>query len=304
MASPDVRAWFARRTHGAPPPFDASALAALVAAKAGRRVGVVLPARDEEATVAAIVRALLDGPLGRSGLVDDVVVVDSHSTDRTAAVAAAAGATVVPAEGGPEDGKGAALATGLRHLRAEVGVFLDADVRRFDPDFVARLVAPLLRDDALVLVKAFYERPTDDGGGGRVTELVARPEIALRAPELAGFVQPLAGECAFVRAAVEDLPVASGYAVDVAMLLQVVRRHGLDATAQADLGRREHGHQDLLALGRMALQVRAGISLVLEGREVVTTERHVPRRDPDGTTRLVAEQVRTRMLPAPGPVEG
>lgn len=297
MAS-DVRSWFERRlsTHEQP-------LGDLVGAKHGRTVGVVLPARDEAATVGQIVTAVRTALVDLVPLVDEVVVVDSRSSDGTADVAKAAGADVVTvaANGFDDDGfdagKGEALRAGTEHLSTDVVVYLDADVRDFDPAYVARLVAPLLRDPELVLVKGFYDRPTGDGGGGRVTELVARPEIARRAPELAGFVQPLAGELAVVREAVLDDPFASGYAVDMALLLHVLRRHSLDAMAQADLGSRRHAHQDLHALGRMALEVRAAFDLVLDGRESVVTERVVPRRRDDGTTSLVTERVETRLLP-------
>ncbi len=294
----EARRWFETRT------FDASSpLGDLVDAKAGRRVTVILPARDEAATIGAIVQRVRTALCDLVPLVDEVLGVDSRSGDATAQVARDAGASVItvtdpdPAFDG---GKGAAMRTGIARMQGDVGVFLDADVTGFDPAFVARLVGPLLRDPSLVLVKAFYDRPTHDGGGGRVTELAARPEIARRAPELGGFVQPLAGECAFVRDAFVDLPVVSGYGVDVGMLLHAVHKHGLDATAQADLGRREHQHQGLTALGRMALQVRAAFDLVLEGRDVVVDERWVPTRRADGTPDLVAERVETRLLPPPG----
>ncbi|WP_162239948.1 glucosyl-3-phosphoglycerate synthase [Aeromicrobium sp. Leaf289] len=295
---PDLQPWFATHTHAASAP-----LGDLVAAKRGRRVGVVLPARDEATTIGEIVRRVRTAWCDLVPLVDEVVVVDSRSSDDTAAAAREAGAVVVTAEDPDpafDGGKGSAMRTGMAHLTSDVGVFLDADVRGFDPAFVARLVGPLLTDPSLVLVKAFYDRPTHDGGGGRVTELAARPEITRRAPELAGFVQPLAGECAFVLDAFVDLPVVSGYGVDVGMLLQAVRKHGLDATAQADLGRREHDHQGLRALGRMALQVRAAFDLVLDDRDVVVDERWVPGRDADGAATLVAERVETRLLPPPG----
>jgi glucosyl-3-phosphoglycerate synthase len=298
VALPDLDPWFERRTLSDAPP-----LGDLVAAKRGRRVGVVLPARDEAGTIGEIVRRVRTALCELVPLVDEILVVDSRSGDDTAEQARAAGARVVPVEDvdpGFDGGKGAAMRTGMAHLTADVGVFLDADVRGFDPAFVARLVGPLLLDPSLVLVKAFYDRPTTDGGGGRVTELVARPEIARRAPELAGFVQPLAGECAFVRDAFVDLPVVSGYGVEVGMLLHAVRKHGLDATAQADLGRREHAHQGLRALGRMALQVRAAFDLVLDDRDVVVDERWVPGRDGEGRATLQPETVETRLLPPPG----
>lgn len=307
MGLPDEPAaaldWFGRRT------FDARGTdpAGLADLKAGRSVSAVLPARDEATTVGAIVTSVREQLVERSGLVDEVIVVDSRSSDDTARVARDAGATVHPVEDldGVDGGKGAALRTGVARMSGDLGVFLDADVRDFGVDFVVGLLDPLLRDDSLVLVKAFYDRPwTGSGaeattGGGRVTELVARPLIAQRAPLLSGFVQPLAGEVAFRRDAVVDLPFATGYAVDIAMLLQVLDVHGLDAMGQADLGRRVHRHQDLAALGRMAVQVGAAFDLVLDGHDEVVRERSVLTRNAAGTMQLGSETVTTRLLPSP-----
>lgn len=312
---PDLGSWFERHTFDACSPDPA----ALVAAKGGRRISVVLPARNEADTVGTIVSAVRSGLVEQHGLVDEIVVVDSRSDDATAQVARDAGARVVPVadfggpdDGGPDGGKGAALRTGLEVMTGDLGVFLDADVRAFGVEFVLGLLAPLLVDPSLVLVKGFYDRPWDvpgddarsrPAGGGRVTELVARPLIARHAPELAGFVQPLAGEVAFVRDAVIDLRVVSGYGVDIAMLLQTVRKHGLAATAQADLGRRLHHHQDLDALGRMALQVRAAFELCGPGApDAVVDERTTTRRGAHGRVVLETESVVTRLLPPPGPV--
>lgn len=308
-SGPDLSTWFDRRTFGACVPDPAE----LVAAKAGRRISVVLPARNEAATVGTIVSTVRAGLLEQHGLVDEVIVVDSRSDDGTARAAEEAGARVVPTldvDPGFDGGKGAALRTGLDAMSGDIGVFLDADVREFGVEFVLGLLTPLLADASLVLVKGFYDRPWDvpgddarsrPAGGGRVTELVARPLIARHAPELAAFVQPLAGEVAFVRDAVVDLPVVSGYGVDIAMLLQTVRKHGLDAMAQADLGRRLHHHQDLDALGRMALQVRAAFELCAPGApDAVVDERTRTRRGPDGHVVLEAESVVTRLLPPPG----
>ncbi len=306
----DVATWFAARTHHGPP----APLAELLELKGRRRISVVLPARDEATTVGAIVEAVrsdLQGP----GLVDEVIVVDSRSQDDTADVARAAGAEVVPVVDvtpGVDDGKGGALRTGVAHMSGDVGVFLDADVREFGSDFVRGLLTPMLRDRDLALVKGFYDRPWDlaraapgqasggVSGGGRVTELVARPLIAHRAPELRGFVQPLSGECAFDRSTVAGLPFVSGYGVDVALLLQTVRARGLLAVAQADLGRRLHRHQGLQALGRMALQVSAAFDIVLGDVDEVLSERTVLDRGPSGSMALDAESVSTRRLPPPG----
>ncbi len=300
-----VRDWFATATHHGPP----AELVELVRLKRDRRVSVVLPARDEAATVGAIVASLTE-ELVLTGLVDEILVVDSHSHDATAEVARAAGAVVVPARDctpGVDDGKGGALRTGVAEMTGDVGVFLDADVREFGTDFVRGLLTPLLRDDRVRLVKAFYDRPwnlpgevpSGSSGGGRVTELVARPLIARRAPELAGFVQPLSGECAFVRTAVAGQPFASGYGVDIALLWQVVREHGLEAVAQADLGRRLHRHQDLDALSRMALQVEAAFDIVGSGVASVHSQRTAVRRGDDGRVALGPETVLTRRLPPP-----
>ncbi|WP_375000541.1 glucosyl-3-phosphoglycerate synthase [Aeromicrobium sp. CTD01-1L150] len=304
-----VREWFGTHTYHGP----ATSLAELVALKGRRRVSVVMPARNEAATIGAIVGSVRS-ELSTTGLVDEILVVDSHSSDDTARIARDHGATVVPthdATEGVDDGKGGALRTGIEQMSGDVAVLLDADVREFGTDFVRGLLAPLLHDEQLVLVKAFYDRPWDTGGesrdaaardasgGGRVTELVARPIIAQRTPELAGFVQPLSGECALVRESLSDQSFVSGYGVDIALLLQTVRTHGLAAVAQADLGRRLHRHQDLDALGRMALQVSAAFDIVLDGTDVVEHERTTVRRDASGTVSLHGENVATRRLPAP-----
>ncbi|MCK5892121.1 glucosyl-3-phosphoglycerate synthase [Aeromicrobium sp.] len=300
--------WFARRTLAATEHDPAE----LAARKDGLRVAAVLPARDEEATVGDIVRALGAGPLDRHGLLDEIVVVDSHSRDATADVAAAAGARVVRCTADPQDGKGGAIRSGLAGTDADLVVFLDADVESFREGYVTGLLAPLLDDPTLALAKAFYDRPfrpeaargVGDGasggqranGGGRVTELVARPSIAERAPELAGFAQPLAGEYAVRRRAVAGQPVVSGYGVDLGHLLLTWRAHGLDAMCQVDLGHRTHRHHDLDALGRMAAQVRAAFLLCLDGQREVRTSHTRFARDAQDRLVRTRETVTTRLL--------
>lgn len=315
MALPDhewpdslVDDWFARRTLAASDHDPAE----LAARKRGLRVATVLPARNEQATVGDIVRAVGSGLRDHHGLVDEVVVVDSHSHDATAQVAAAAGARVVRCTATPDDGKGGAIRSGLAGTDADLVVFLDADVESFREGYVTGLLAPLLDDPSLVLAKAFYDRPfraeaargVDDGasggsrpnGGGRVTELVARPTIAERAPELSGFAQPLAGEYAVRRRLVARQPVVSGYGVDLGHLLLTWRAHGLDAMCQVDLGHRAHRHHDLDALGRMAAQVRAAFPLCLDGRtEVRTSHARFVRDEGDRLVRT-EEPVTTRLL--------
>ena len=218
------------------------------------RISACLPARDEEATVGGVVAGIPDE------LVDDILVIDDGSTDRTAAVAAAAGARVVSIEGA---GKGAAMRRGLDETAGDVVVYLDADVRNFEQHFVTGLVGPLLEHDELSLVKGFYLRPTADGpeGGGRVTELVAKPLLRLLFPALAGLRQPLSGEVAARRTLLEKLTFAEGYAVDLALLLDTVNVAGVEAIAEVDLGARVHRNRPLLQL---APQAEAIIEMALE----------------------------------------
>ncbi|WP_307869101.1 glucosyl-3-phosphoglycerate synthase [Micromonospora sp. C95] len=238
----------------------------LLRAKGDSRVSVVLPARNEEATVGAIVATIREHLMDRVALVDELIVVDSRSTDRTAAVARAAGAEVVSQDamtrGLPRlTGKGDALWAGLAAAEGDVVAFVDADLREFRPHFVTGLLGPLLTDPSVDFVKGFYHRPlvstsgVEADGGGRVTELMARPMLNLFWPELAGFVQPLAGEYAGRREVLARVPFVSGYGVETAMLIDLLELVGLDALAQVDLGERKHRHQDTAALGRMSAQI-------------------------------------------------
>jgi glucosyl-3-phosphoglycerate synthase len=254
----------------------------LVAAKAGRTISVVLPARDEEATVGPIVARIHRDLVVRRPLVDEVLVVDDRSSDRTGAVAAAAGARVVRAseilpDAGPGHGKGDALWKGTAAAQGDLVAFCDADVRDFNPRFVVGLVGPLLREPALRFVKAFYARPIDHlpRGGGRVTELMARPLIAVLFPHLSEIVQPLAGEFAAPRAVLEELPFVQGYGVDLGLLIDAAARHGGDALAQVDLGIRIHRNRPLDELAPMATVIlqtalaRAGVAVPSSAQLVV-----------------------------------
>ena len=230
----------------------------LVQTKAGRTVSVLIPSRDEERTVAAVVRAVRDPHVldaGGTGLVDEVVVVDDGSSDATAGAARSAGARVVRLA--PGGGKGQAMRAGLDASFGDVVVFLDADVENTSPNFVSGLVGPLLLHDDISLVKGFYRRPLHGApsGGGRVTELVARPLIELCFPELAAVRQPLAGETAAHRWVLEKVGFADGYGVELGLLLDVARRFGVGSLAQVDLGTRVHRNRPLDQLRPQAVDV-------------------------------------------------
>ncbi len=275
---PAARAWFQHRRTSATA-LDEIDLDGLLRAKrrGGHRVSVVLPARNEEATVGTLVAELRERWMLRSALVDELVVVDSDSTDATARVARAAGADVVATtdvlpDHGKRPGKGEALWKSLAATTGDLVVFLDADLLGDVAHFVPGLLGPLLTDPQVLYVKGCYTRPLEvDGraqpaGGGRVTELTARPLLNALWPELAGFVQPLGGEYAGRRSALERVPFVSSYGVEVGLLIDLLRLGGLASLAQVDLGVRRHTSQSQEALGAMAGEVvstvlaRAGAS--------------------------------------------
>lgn len=249
---------------------------------AGERpsVAVILPALNEAATVGQIV-STIHQELLTAGLVDELVVVDSGSTDDTARIAAAAGARVVQREQvmpdlPPLPGKGEAMWRGVAATSSELVVFIDADLQSFNANYISGLLGPLLNDPEVLLVKAIYERPLMAGefavpaGGGRVTELMARPLLNRFWPELSAVVQPLAGEYAARRALLESLPFPCGYGVELALLVDTYKRHGLNAVAQVDLGVRVHRHHNSHGLGLMAAEILHTAMLRLPYGEATT----------------------------------
>lgn len=233
----------------------------LVAAKAGRTISVVLPALNEEDTIESVIDSI--SPVV-GGLVDELIVLDSGSTDDTEIRAIAAGARVVTREQAlpdepPRPGKGEVLWRSLAATSGDIVVFIDSDLIDPHPMFVPWLVGPLLTGDGIHLVKSFYRRPlTGDGtGGGRVTELVARPLLAALRPELGRVLQPLGGEYAASRELLTSLPFAPGYGVEIGLLVDTYDRLGMDAIAQVNLGVRAHRNRPLAELGPMSRQVIA-----------------------------------------------
>ncbi|MGC2374780.1 MAG: glucosyl-3-phosphoglycerate synthase [Solirubrobacteraceae bacterium] len=248
-----------------------------IAAEREASVSVCLPARECAATVGEIVGAL--SGLLEAGAIDEVVVVDAASDDGTAQLAGRAGAKVVQErelmpEMGPVLGKGDAMWRALSVLSGELVVYLDADSEDFSEHFATGLLGPLVCERGVQFVKAFYRRPFEqDGislpeGGGRVNHLMARPALSIFYPELAAVRQPLAGEVAARREVLERVPFATGYGVEVAMLIDVWREVGLDGLAQVDLDVHRNRHRSLAALSEMSETVLAAIlrRVVCDGR--------------------------------------
>ncbi len=260
-----VSSWAAERRYAArafPPEW-------LRAQKRTTSVAVVIPTKECADTLAGVLTGTV-GPLREAGVVDDVLVVDARSADGTAEIGRAAGARVIDqdevfAEYGPALGKGDAMWRALHACDAEIVCFLDGDTANPDPRHLQGLIGPLLTDPSLQLVKGAFDRPLLSGGvafpneGGRVTEIMARPLINLHEPRLAGFAQPLAGEFAGRRELFESIRFPVGYGIEIAVLIDALHRHGLDALAECHLGERQNRHQPLRALGEMAYAVLAAV---------------------------------------------
>jgi len=273
---PAAQDWFDRRTSWGP--FREPTLLKEIKRTRGVGVTVCLPTLDEAPTVASICRRIRSELIEGWGLVDELIVVDSGSTDDTCRLAAAEGARVYTARDLvphiPPDpsgsGKGDALWRSLSVIDNEIVVWLDADVTGFQSHVVTRLLEPLLSEEKVQIAKGFYERPLNvEGrrhptGGARVTELVVRPLLSLFYPELTGVIQPLAGEYAGYTDAFRQLPFFTGYGVEIGLLLDGVERFGLDAHAQVDLGVRVHRNRPTLELGLTAFEVMQVIFTRLE----------------------------------------
>jgi glucosyl-3-phosphoglycerate synthase len=260
-----VDKWFVENTFSSSEFAD---LRRLVDAKERQnlRISVGLPTLNEETTIRGVIKAIRSRLVDRYPLVDEIVVIDSRSEDRTRDIATDEGVPVfihdeILPETGSYRGKGEALWKSLHVLTGDIVVWIDTDVSTAHPKFVYGIVGPLLLRPDLQFVKAFYQRPLLIGdelqatGGGRVTELAARPILNLFFPELSGIVQPLSGEQAGRRALLEQLPFFTGYGIETGLLIDTVQRAGLGAIAQVDMKQRIHRNQSLYALSMMSFEV-------------------------------------------------
>ncbi len=242
----------------------------------GSTISLCLPSLNEANTIGPIIELLKKKLLDDKPLIDEFIVMDGGSTDGTVEAAEAAGVKVYNQDkvlrgAKKAAGKGDALWKSLYVTSGDIIVWLDSDIRNINMRFVYGLVGPLLHYPGIQLVKGFYQRPISEGlkrrqktGGGRVTELVARPLLSLFYPELSALIQPLSGEYAGRRSMLESIPFFTGYGVEIGMIIDVLKRGGMEALAQTDLVERIHYNQTIPALGRMSFGVMQAVLLRLE----------------------------------------
>jgi glycosyltransferase involved in cell wall biosynthesis len=274
--STEVDRWFAENTFDSAEFSDLRRLLTLKE-RQGVTISVALPALNEEETVGQVIRTLKTALMDEIPLVDEIVLIDSDSTDRTREIAEAEGVPVyihqqVLPEIGSNIGKGEALWKSLHVLKGDIIAWVDTDITNIHPRFIYGLLGPMLKSPRIHYVKGFYHRPIKVGdklqafGGGRVTELVARPLFNLFYPELSGIIQPLSGEYAGRRAALEQLPFFSGYGVETGLLIDLLERFGLESIAQTDLETRVHHNQPLVGLSKMSFAILQVFIARLESR--------------------------------------
>ncbi|MFZ3062519.1 MAG: glucosyl-3-phosphoglycerate synthase [Actinomycetota bacterium] len=261
----DVREWFENRTFRHQ---DFGNIPKLISLKTEQNltISVCLPTLNSGKTLDLILRILKEILIDEYPLIDELAIVDSRSSDNTVEIAQRRGVKVffddecltdLP----PGSGKGEALWKSLYFLKGDIIAWLDSDIKNIHPRFVYGSIGPLLTDKTIGYVKGFYQRPlrteglTRETGGGRVTELVARPLLNLFYPELSGLIQPLSGEYAGRRDVLESIPFLTGYGVEIGLLIDIAKKFGLNAIAQVNLEKRVHNNQSLKALGRMAFGV-------------------------------------------------
>jgi glucosyl-3-phosphoglycerate synthase len=257
--------WFAENTFDAVEFADLSHLYELKQ-ELGLTISLGLPALNEEETVGNVIETLQRTLMREAPLLDEIVLIDSGSEDRTREIAQACGVPVyihqeILPQHGAYRGKGEALWKSLYVLRGDLIAWIDTDIVNIHPRFVYGVLGPLLRHDRIQYVKGFYRRPIrvgdklQAGGGGRVTELVTRPMFNLFFPELSGLIQPLSGEYAGRRKALEQLPFFTGYGVETGLLIDMFNTFDLRSIAQTNLLERIHHNQPLAALSKMSFTI-------------------------------------------------
>lgn len=232
----------------------------------GLKISLCIPTLNEEKTIGKEIIIFKSEVMDRYPLVDEIVVIDSGSEDRTCEIAESFGAKVyysgdiLPSQGFKR-GKGENLWKAIHQLEGDIICYVDADIKNIHPRFVTGLVAPLIYRDEIHYVKAFYDRPLAfsqglrPSGGGRVTEILVRPLFSLFFPELTALIQPLSGEYAVRRKVLEQIPFPIGYGVETSHIMDVYKGWGLDAFGQTDLDRRVHRNQSTMDLGKMAFGI-------------------------------------------------
>lgn len=232
----------------------------------GRRISVCIPARNEAATIGSIVESMTSALVDDVALLDEILVLDHASTDRTASVARASGARVIDADSilpefGPATGKGDVLWRSVAACTGDVIVWIDADLESFTPDYITTLLGPLILDERIALVRATYDRTLHGrlAEGGRVTELTARPLLNLLHPHLAHIRQPLGGEYAIRRDVAASVPFETDYGVEIGLLIDVAEQYGVEAITQVELGARVHRNRPLAELHGQATQVARAV---------------------------------------------
>jgi nucleotide-binding universal stress UspA family protein len=311
--SATVDRWFAENTFSSTEYDDLQRLLAHKQQQ-GVTISLALPTLNEEATIGEIIGQLQEYMVRGAPLLDEIVLIDSGSQDRTREIAASFGVPVylhqeILAQYGAFAGKGEALWKSLYVLTGDIIAWCDTDIKNFHPRFVYGVLGPLLRERRLVYSKGFYRRPIQFGeriaatGGGRVTELTARPLLNLFYPELSGMLQPLSGEYAGRRSALEEVPFFTGYGVETGMLIDLLERHGLNALAQVDLLERIHRNQELVPLSKMAFAITQVVIQRMEQRQRVSllepvnqTMKLITQRE-DGAFSLELREIRDHERP-------
>ncbi|GAB4575374.1 MAG: hypothetical protein Kow0077_26540 [Anaerolineae bacterium] len=290
----NVDRWFAENTFHSDEFADLEELVRLKEAQ-GLTISLGLPALNEEETIGNIISTVREALMERVPLLDEIVVIDSNSTDNTVAIAESLGVPVyrhpeILPEMGSYRGKGEALWKSLHVLKGDIVAWIDTDIVNIHPRFVYGILGPLLTVPHVQYVKGFYRRPLrvgdklQAGGGGRVTELVARPMFNLFFPQLSGIVQPLAGEYAGRREVFERVPFFTGYAVETGLLIDIVSQYGLSAIAQVDLQERIHHNQSLKALSRMSFVILQALLARMDEHQIVRA-----LKEPSRSMKLISQ---------------